>query len=86
VSATVGWQATTVAVIASVIGIPLGVVLGRFAWSTVAHRLGIVNELVTPWLAVLLAVPLALALANLAAAIPARLGVRMRPGQELRAE
>jgi hypothetical protein len=41
---------------------------------------------VMPILAVASSLPIALVLSNIVAAIPARLGVRTRPGQELRAE
>lgn len=43
------WQAAVVAVIAVVIGIPLGVVLGRRAWSAVADATGVLDHLVIPW-------------------------------------
>jgi hypothetical protein len=86
VMATVGWQATTVAVLGVLVGLPLGILVGRVAWGAVARRLGIVDVPVMPMVAVASSLPIALALSNLVAAIPARLGVRMRPGQELRAE
>ena len=42
ISRTVAWQAATIAAAALAIGIPLGVVVGRFAWSLFASRLGVV--------------------------------------------
>jgi hypothetical protein len=86
VMATVGWQATTVAVLGVLVGLPIGILVGRVAWAAVARRLGIVNMPVMPILAVASSLPIALVLSNIVAAIPARLGVRTRPGQELRAE
>ena len=85
-SATVAWQATTVAVVTAVIGVPLGILVGRLSWASVARHLGIIDAPGTPVLALVLALPAALVLANVAAAVPAMLGVRMRPAEELRAE
>jgi predicted lysophospholipase L1 biosynthesis ABC-type transport system permease subunit len=72
VSAAVAWQATTVAFVALLVGLPLGVAAGRWLWSLLAGRLGIPSEPVTPVLAVLLAVPATLVLLNLVAAVPGR--------------
>lgn len=41
VSSSVGWQATTVAVVALAAGLPLGVAAGRWAWKLVADGIGI---------------------------------------------
>ena len=38
------WQATTIAVVAAVIGIPLGIVAGRWSWVVLARGLGVVAE------------------------------------------
>jgi predicted lysophospholipase L1 biosynthesis ABC-type transport system permease subunit len=86
IGATVAWQATTVAVLASVVAIPLGLVAGRAAWSAVAHQLGIVDVVVLPVLVVALALPVALLLANLVAMVPARRASALRPADALRAE
>src|SRR5439155_25941162 len=42
VSATVAWQATTLAIAALVLGIPAGIALGRGAWRLIATRVGLV--------------------------------------------
>jgi ABC-type lipoprotein release transport system permease subunit len=86
VSATVAWQATTLAVVAVVIGIPLGVVAGRWGWNVFADRLGVVPAPVIPIVAVVLIIPATLAVANLVAAIPGRLAARTRPAEVLRSE
>jgi hypothetical protein len=86
VSSLVGWQATTVGLVALGAGLPLGVAAGRWAWSLVADGLGIAPEPVTPLLAVALAVPAVVVLANLAAFLPARAATRIRPAVALRAE
>jgi ABC-type lipoprotein release transport system permease subunit len=86
VSAAVAWQATTVALIALAMGLPLGVALGRWAWSLLVDRIGLGAEPVTPW-PVLLAAGLAtVAVANLVAAWPGRMAAETRPAIALRSE
>jgi ABC-type lipoprotein release transport system permease subunit len=86
VSSTVAWQATTVAVVALLVGLPLGVTLGRWLWVVLAERIGAIAEPVTPLVAVLVAVPAALVVANLLAAMPGRRAGRLSPAVALRAE
>jgi hypothetical protein len=86
VRATVAWQATTVAVVALLIGIPLGVAAGRWGWTWLADRMHAVPEPVTPWLALAVLLPGTLLLANAVAAIPAGSAARTRPATILRAE
>jgi ABC-type lipoprotein release transport system permease subunit len=62
------------------------VAAGRWAWTIVARQLGVAAEPVTPLVAVLLAVPAGLLLANVVAAVPARLASRLRPAAVLRGE
>lgn len=86
VSATVAWQATTLMVVALAIGLPLGVAAGRWGWTVVADGIGAPAPAVTPVVVVLAGVPVALAVAGLASAYPARRAARTRPAVALRAE
>jgi putative ABC transport system permease protein len=86
VSATVAWQATTLAVASLVIGIPLGVISGRWGWNVFADRLGVVPAPAIPIVAILVAVPATIAVANLLAVLPGRIAARLRPGPVLRSE
>jgi hypothetical protein len=86
VSATVAWQATTFAVVALLLGLPLGVAAGRWAWVLVNQGLGSPAGPVTPALAVLVAVPVTVLVANLVAALPARAAAATRPAVVLRSE
>lgn len=86
VTSTVGWQATTMVTIALLVGIPVGVAAGRWAWVLLAHQLGVVSEPVTPVPPVLLIIPATLLLANLIALVPGSLAARIRPALALRAE
>ena len=47
------WQAASIALVAVVIGLPAGIVVGRRAWSRVALATGVVNRIVVPvgWMA-----------------------------------
>ncbi|MGH8986853.1 MAG: FtsX-like permease family protein [Acidimicrobiia bacterium] len=86
VSGAVAWQATTVALIALAIGLPIGIAAGRFAWTLLAESVGTIAEPVTPLLAVLLSVPLVIVVTNLIAGTPGWLAGRIRPGAALRSE
>ena len=86
VSATVAWQATTFALLAAAVGVPLGVAGGRWAWRLVADQLGVVAGPVVPPLPVLAIAAGALVVANLAAAGPGWTAARIRPAVVLRSE
>jgi ABC-type lipoprotein release transport system permease subunit len=84
--ATVAWQATTVAAMGLLVGLPLGVLLGRFAWNLFATELGVVSEPVAPAVSAFLVIPATLLLANLVAVLPGRIAAGTRPALVLRAE
>jgi hypothetical protein len=82
----VAWQATTVAVVGALIGVPLGIGLGRLAWNLIARDLGIAAEPVIPVGLSLLVIPFAVLLANAIAVVPARRAATTPPALVLRAE
>lgn len=84
VSATVAWQATTVSALTLVIGLPLGVTVGRWAWIIFADQLGVDPSPVVPRVAVLTAIPALLVMANLIALLPGGLAGRIAPAEALR--
>ena len=84
--ACLGWQATTLAGVGLLLGVPLGVALGRVAWRAVAEATPLVYVPPLAVLALALAVPVALAIANLLAAIPGHRAARLRPAEVLRTE
>ena len=86
VGLTVAWQATTIIVIALTIGLPIGAIAGRWGWKVFVDQLGYVPLPIVPLLSVLLAIPVALLLANIIASIPARAAARIQPALALRAE
>jgi ABC-type antimicrobial peptide transport system permease subunit len=86
IAAAVCCQASTVALVGLVVGVPLGVVAGRLVWRTFATNFGVVPvPVVQPWPLAALALAV-LAAANLLAVGPALLATRSRPGELLRAE
>jgi ABC-type lipoprotein release transport system permease subunit len=86
VRATVAWQASVVALAALAIGIPIGVAVGRLAWSAFATQLGTVAEPRVPLITVLLAVPAVLLACNVVASLPARRAARTPAALVLRSE
>lgn len=86
VSAVVAWQATTVAIIAIVIGVPLGAVVGRSAWKLVTDRLGLPADVVVPTGLLIMLALIAVVSVNLVAIAPSRLARRTAPAAILRAE
>jgi hypothetical protein len=86
VSTSVAWQATTLAAVALAIGVPLGVIVGRWAWTALADSLGTVAQPIVPVLALALAVPIVMIIANAVAFVPGRIAARLRPATVLRSE
>jgi len=86
VSATVAWQAGLLVLVGLAIGVPLGLVAGRWAWTLVANGVGIVNRPEIPVVALAVTVGAALLIANVVAAFPAWAAARTQPAAALRTE
>jgi ABC-type antimicrobial peptide transport system permease subunit len=86
VRSTVACQATTTVLVALAIGIPLGIVAGRWTWTRFADDLGIVAVPVVPVVPLVVTALLALVAANLIAAAPAAIAARTRPATVFRTE
>lgn len=82
----VAWQATALAGAALLIGVPLGVVAGRWAWELFAGAAGVSERADVPVPVVAAAVAGVLLLANLIAIWPGRRAARIRPALALRTE
>jgi hypothetical protein len=85
-AATVRWQATVTVVAGLLVGVPLGVIAGRWLWDVFARDLDVVPEPSTPFVLLLAISAVALVVGILAAAIPARAARRVRPARILRSE
>jgi putative ABC transport system permease protein len=84
--ATVEWQATTFVVVAGAIGLPIGVVTGRWVWSIFARRLGVPPSPAVPVVLSVATIPAVLLAAMIAAALPGSAAARIKAAPALRAE
>jgi ABC-type antimicrobial peptide transport system permease subunit len=83
VSAAVAWQATALAAVALLVGLPLGVAGGRWAWALFAGSVGVGPGAAVPLSTVALVVPVTLLLANVIAAGPGWAAARVKPAVTL---
>jgi hypothetical protein len=86
VAATVAWQSTSFALVAVVVGLPIGVAAGRWAWSLVASGIGSVSPATVPAMAVAIVIPATILVANAIAAAPGWSAARVAPAVILRSE
>jgi ABC-type antimicrobial peptide transport system permease subunit len=82
----VSWQSTFAVAVGMVVGIPLGVVVGRTLWDLFAHQIDAVAAPSVPALVVVLIAVGGLVAANVVAAIPGRIAARTPTALMLRAE
>jgi hypothetical protein len=85
-TSTVAWQASVVIFIGTLVGAPIGIVVGRSLWDLFARQIDAVAQPTIPVLTVLLIAVGALALANVIAAIPGLIAARTSTALLLRAE
>lgn len=80
------WHVTLIAVVGGLIGIPLGIIVGRWAWSVQDRDLEAMVGWVTPWLTVVLVLLVVVLIAIVLTSLPARRAVRRDVGTMLRSE
>jgi hypothetical protein len=85
-AAAVAWQSSVAVAIGTVVGVPLGVALGRFLWDLFANNINVVPAPSVPVPTIVLIAVGALVLANLVAAIPGRIAANTPTALLLRAE
>ena len=85
-AATVAWQSTAAVAVGTLVGVPLGIALGRFLWNLFAGQISVVPEPTVPGLTIVLVSVAALVIANLVAAVPGRVAGRTPAAILLRAE
>jgi hypothetical protein len=85
-AATVAWQSSIAIFIGTVVGVPTGIVLGRYLWILFAREINAVPAPSVPTLTVALIAVGALLLANVVAAFPGRIAARTSTALVLRAE
>jgi hypothetical protein len=82
----IAWQSTLLATAGLIVGVPVGIAVGRIAWRWLADDFPIVYVPPAALLAVLGVAAIALAVANALAAGPAHAATRIRPAEALRVE
>lgn len=80
------WQGVTIGVAAVLLGVPVGVVAGRWSWVVLANAFGTLAEPVVPARTVTAVGLAVITLAALAGFVPSRRGLRHHPGTSLRTE
>ena len=86
IGGAIATQATTYAIVGLLIGVPVGVLLGRAAWSRIAGRSGFEVVSVVPLGVVALVVVSTLVIVNVVAWVTGRRAARLRPAVVLRSE
>jgi ABC-type lipoprotein release transport system permease subunit len=84
--ATIVGQATTITLIALVVGIPVGAVVGRLVWSIIAESIGVATDASFPLVLLAFGAIGFMAALNAIAAFPARSARRLRVADALRSE
>ncbi|MBV9204482.1 MAG: FtsX-like permease family protein [Actinobacteria bacterium] len=84
-SAVTVWQVTTLTGLALLVGLPLGVAGGHWAWALFARNVGLSTAAITP-MSLLWTIPVTIAAANIVALRPGQAVARLRPAAVLRAE
>jgi hypothetical protein len=79
-------QAITILAVATLVGVPLGVAGGRWAWTTFANSIGVIPAPVVPVTALALGIAGLIAAGVLLALWPATIAARTVPAVRLRAE
>jgi ABC-type lipoprotein release transport system permease subunit len=86
VAGVVAWQATSFCLVALVVGLPVGIAGGRWAWDAVASGISSASAPLVPIIAIIVVVPAALVVANAVAAWPGRAAARVAPAVAMRSE
>lgn len=84
--AVVAWQANVAVAIGTLVGIPLGIAVGRTLWDLFAHEINAVPSPTVPVVAIALIAIGAIALANIVAAVPGHIAAQTPAALRLRTE
>jgi ABC-type lipoprotein release transport system permease subunit len=85
-ASAIAWQATVAAVFGAVIGIPLGIVIGRELWELFARSIDAVPDATIPLTSILIVGIGTVVFANAVAAIPGRIAAQTSTALVLRTE
>lgn len=85
-ASAIAWQSGIAVGIGTVVGVPLGIILGRLLWDLFAREINAVPQPTVPVASVVLVVVGGLVLANIIAAIPGRIAAQTPTALLMRAE
>jgi putative ABC transport system permease protein len=85
-AAAIAWQAATFGVLGLAVGLPAGVIAGRWGWTTVASDAGVESGPVIPLAALAALIVAVFVVLEALAAVPAAVASRLRPADVLRTE
>jgi ABC-type lipoprotein release transport system permease subunit len=85
-ASAVGWQASVAALVGIILGVPIGIIVGRWLWILFARAIYAVPSPSVPVLDIAVIALGTLILANLAAVIPGRMAARTPTALVLRSE
>ena len=86
IRSVIAWQTTFTLAVAVAVGVPLGLLAGRWAWRSFAGTLGVVPVTVVPALVIVLGCAVVVAAGNLLTSVPAAVAARTRPATWLRGQ
>ncbi len=79
-------QALTITALGLIIGVPLGLIIGKAAWFAVANPIGVATDTAPPYATIAFAALVAMAITVLIALGPGWSAARLHPAQSLRVE
>jgi hypothetical protein len=85
-ASVIAWQSNVAVAVGAVVGVPIGIVFGRWLWDLFARSIDVVPVPNVPVTSIVLTAVGALALANLVAAVPGLIAARTKTASLLRAE
>ena len=85
-ASSIRWQAIVITTLAVVVGVPLGVIIGRVVWKQVAAGVGAVDLVSIPWPMILVAPILAMVAMTAVASVVGRRAAQLDPAAVLRSE
>jgi putative ABC transport system permease protein len=86
VAGCVAWQAMSFVVVAVLLGVPLGLAAGHWAWDLAASNINSMSPVLVPTLAIATIVPAALAWGIVISALPSWSAAQVRPAVVMRSE
>jgi hypothetical protein len=84
--AVIGWQTTTILLIAVIAGVPLGIAVGNWTWGAFSDWVGVVPLSVVPAATLTAGLAALVVAGNLLASVPAHVAARIRPATTFRTE